>query len=191
MAEQTPYPTEEILRALAYPARWRAYQALRSFGDMTGLALSRILRISEQSTNAHLAELARINFVTAMEDPSVRRRQWRWHAIPGGVRIGAYDPEAPWAEAAMDWLRIAVRTQARMLEDWAEVAPTWPSEWLRASELYDYHFHMTSDELEVMTGEIATLMARWRERSRDPSRPGVQPVWVATNAFPYPTEYDE
>lgn len=185
--EKTPEPTAEILTALAVPTRWEAYQVLRSFGDMKARQLGTLMRISEASALEHVRELARIGFTEPITDATNPRVEV-WHAIPGGVRLGAYDPSAEWASVALAWLRVAVNAQADLLRRWPEVAFTWTAEWLAASEVYDYTMHMTVDELQQLADEFQELMGRWRQRTGDPSREGVQAVWIATNAFPYPRE---
>ncbi|NNG38449.1 winged helix-turn-helix transcriptional regulator [Flexivirga sp. ID2601S] len=188
MTAETPLPTAEILRTLAVPARWRAYEALRNFGSMRGRDVAKLVKVSEGSMLAHLRELERIGFVTSTGDASKSRAQV-WSAVAGGVRLMEYDRTEDYAVEADAWLKVRLEAQADVLQDWVTVAGNWPRDWQSAAEMYDSFLHLTRDELVELGNELHELMDRWHNAHSAPG-PGTKPVAVSTNAVPYPHSYD-
>lgn len=186
--DQTPEADRKTLAVLSDPFRYRAYECLRTLGDMKGRELASLVHVSEASILKHLRALQDIKFVSSDESIPARRRTW--HAVPGGVRVDQDDSEL--SDAVAGWLGVAIATQASILRDWIELAETWPEEWRLATEHYDYVLHLTPQELKELSADLHGVMRQWRQLSRAREdrgeTDGTEPVYVVTHAAPFPTE---
>lgn len=189
--DQTPEVTRQILMTLSDTFRWRAYECLRSLGDMKGREIAPLIHVSESSALRHLRALHSIGFVTFEGDSP---RQATWHAVPGGVRVPDDSTEREaLTDALAGWLGVTFSTQASILRDSMEESEHRSADWQEAIEHYDYVLHLTSDELFQLSKELRDVVTRWlvtsREREDKSQVPSeTEPVYVVTHATPFPRD---
>lgn len=192
-AENTPEPTSKILRVMANAFRARAYDTLLIFGDMTARRLAPLVRISEASLLQHMPAMAEVGFVRAV-NPDAGARQIIWHAVPGGVRLGDFTGAEEYADDARAWIRSTIEAESNVMQDWIDLAASWPEDWQRAVERYDYVLKaLTVDQLSELAGELNGLARRWFEvskRQEDTNRTDTRTVFLITHAVPWPVLYE-
>lgn len=200
-ARSTPKPpSADALRKLSVNVRWRAYEALRTFGPMTSRQLGKRVRVTDEHGNrvrvaegimaAHLREMESIGFVTSSGDPQ-RPRSLQWSAVRGGVDLDEFDRTESYARAASGWMKVFLASESDLAVDWVDAAPSWPKEWRTAAENADVIVRLSVDELREVAEEMRALMEKIKvlAKERPVDDPRYRAVVAITHAFPYPDEY--
>ncbi|MCV2395331.1 helix-turn-helix domain-containing protein [Actinotalea sp. M2MS4P-6] len=190
MADATPHPGPEALKAFTHPLRMAMFEYLRDHGSATATQLARAMDESTGQTSYHLRQLAKHGFVE--DDPEHaggRERWWR----PVGFQIGPddlADSETLGALTGMLGARFAIR--AAVLQRWLEHLPDEDEEWREAGMANEGSTQLTADELRAMSEELEAVMMRHFEdakRRRD-SGDGLERrrIRVHLDAFPIPPD---
>ena len=162
---------------------------------MKARELARLVHVSEAGMIQHLRELVSIHFVESLDPETTPFRYRAWSAVPGGVRLGDYAGTEDYTRQADDWLKVAILTQAKVLQDWVSVSDSWPSSWRTAVEQWD-HVMLSLDQTQLrqLSLELHNVVERWRKVSisQEVSKPSEgRPVYVVTHAIPYPMPYKD
>lgn len=175
------------MRALAHPTRLRLLGELRVGGPRTVGMLSDLTGEAVGSVSYHLGRLAAYGFVEeAPELARDRRERWFRAAHQRTVWEPLEALDDPERKAASDSLRRAIlRRYLDLLESYLDAEATLEPDWVRGSASSDAFFHLTSDELVELRGELEAVAARWEARS-DANRPGARGVTLIYHAFRRP-----
>jgi DNA-binding transcriptional ArsR family regulator len=166
------------MRALTHPIRLQILGRLRADGPATATALAARLGISVPLVSYHLRQLGETGFIE--EAPELardeRERPWRSsHDQTSWSTVEFLDtPERIAAQAA--FTREIVRAYAQDMERFLDEAPTWPPEWVDASEMSDYLLDLTPEELRHLRAELTEVIGRYRDRGRGEGREQVHAI---------------
>jgi DNA-binding transcriptional ArsR family regulator len=175
------------MRALANPLRLKLLGLLRRDGPHSVGELSTLADAAPGSVSYHLTTLQEFGFVE--EAPELardgRERWWRaahthTHYQPSEL---LKDPEA----AAAGRVMRQVFLQGHLAEQLAylDTEPALSGEWVRGATMGDTIAYLTPDELRELSDAVNALAEKW-ELSRDPSRPGAEPVRFIYSTFRQP-----
>lgn len=192
-SDRTPDPTSDALRVMGNAFRARAYDTLLIFGDMTARRLAPLVRVSEASLRQHLKAMSGVGFVRPV-NPESPVRQVVWHAVPGGVRLGTFTGTEEYANEARAWIKATIESESNVLQDWVDLAATWPAVWQNAVERYDYVLkNLTVNQLADLSADLRGVAEHWFNvsKSQEPSNSeDTRTVFLVTHAVPWPVLYE-
>lgn len=154
-----------VMRALAHPIRLRIIALLSELGPASVSALAGHTGETTASVSYHLSQLARFGLVEeAVEARTGRERPWR--AAHRGI---SWDWNQ--GENASALLRAAyLKERLRVIDEYVAAEQSLPSEWRSAAFFLDDIGHLTAAELDEVSGQIKTLLARYRRPGRAGAR---------------------
>jgi DNA-binding transcriptional ArsR family regulator len=166
------------MRALSHPIRLQLLGRLRADGPATATALASRLGISVPLVSYHLRQLGEYGFLEEAPDLARDGRERPWRASHDQTSWSTVEfldtPERIAAQAA--FTREIVRAYAQDMERFLDEAPTWPAEWVDASEMSDYLLDLTPKELLELRAELTEVVARYRGRGRGEGREQVHAI---------------
>lgn len=170
---------------MAHPMRLRILGMLRVDGPATVGMLAERTGEAAGSVSYHVSTLAKHGFVEPAPELARDRRERWWRAAH---QVTSWRNEEflgdPERHAASDALRRAVlEAYHRELVHALEAEATLEPEWVAASESSDGAAHLTLEEFQELSAELAALGERWWARGREP-REGTRAVRWITHAFP-------
>ena len=174
------------LRALAHPIRGALLAALRMDGPSTASRLGDRLGESSGSTSYHLRQLATFGFVEEVPGENTGRERW-WRAMHRSTR---WAPEAliddpAGREVVEEMTHRLVAQQRRMLAAHAAEREELDDAWRTAASLNDWSLRLSPAALRELTGELNTVLGRWRDEREEDGQPLVH---ILLDLFPL-TEY--
>lgn len=171
------------MRALAHPLRLRLLGLLRTDGPATATALGERLQVSPALASYHLRQLGAHGFIEAAPDLARdgKERWWRAsHQRTSWSTVEFLDsPERIQAEQSLG--REIVRAVAQRGMEWVGDSPSWPAEWVDASDMSDWFLELTPEEARELRDEIH---ARIEERVDRPRREGTERVMAVLQLYP-------
>jgi DNA-binding transcriptional ArsR family regulator len=174
-------PTQ--MRALAHPLRLQLLGQLRADGPATATTLSERAGVSVPLASYHLRQLAAHGFIEeAPELANDGRERW-WRASHERTNWSAVDwldtPERIAVETAFG--RAVVQRYHEVMQGWLDAAPSWPAEWIEASDMSDWLVEVTVEELKALHGELASVVERYAAK---PKHPGSRGIHAMVQLFP-------
>ena len=186
-SEERPEPRNltdaRTLRALAHPVRIALYEELAYGGAMTATELGKRIGETPTTCSFHLRQLAKYGFVEEAGGGKGRARPWRLTSL--GWNIPAADDRE--TQVAGDLvLRLSRERAFARYQRWQEEKARYPREWREAADDSDYFTYVTAEELTQVNKELHAVLARFRERLRDPAKrpPGALPVETLLLSYP-------
>jgi DNA-binding transcriptional ArsR family regulator len=177
------------LRVLAHPLRARLLARLRLDGPATATKLAEALGTNTGATSYHLRQLADAGLV--LEEPGAghgRQRWWRPAHDMSTWRRGTYAGDDN-ATAAVDWLNtFALNVLVDQVEAWHRAEPSEPPQWREATDLSDYALNLTAPRLRDLTGELESVIERYRQAAADADDPEARKVLIYVYAVPHLAE---
>lgn len=171
------------MRALAHPLRLRLLGLLRTDGPATATGLAEHLEISPALASYHLRQLASHGFIEEAPDLAEDGKQRWWRAAHQRTSWSTVEfldtPERLAAEQALG--REAANAHASRAAEWVSDAPSWPTEWVDASDMSDWILLLTAEELKEMRDELKATIEWWAAR---PSRVGAEMVQAIVHLLP-------
>ena len=175
-----------MMRALAHQARITIWSHLGLRGPATATQCAEIAGLSPSACSYHLRTLARYGFVE--EDLASaadgRERPWRARLLAFSM---SDNPDAPAATQVANRLlvenlrkaaeEIRVRYLARKSE--------YPADWQAAAGEMFSVAHVTPKELDKLRAEVQDVMARYLRLDPAERPPGVLPVLITLDLFPW------
>ncbi len=166
------------MRALTHPIRLQILGRLRADGPATATTLAAHLALSVPLVSYHLRQLGEYGFIEEAPDLARDGRERPWRASHDQTSWSTVEfldtPERIAAQAA--FTREIVRAYAEDMERWLDEAPTWPAEWVDASEMSDYLLDLTPEELRELRAELTEVVVRYRGRGRGEGREQVHGI---------------
>jgi DNA-binding transcriptional ArsR family regulator len=185
--EERPEPRNltdaRTLRALAHPVRIALYEELAFGGAMTATELGERIGETPTTCSFHLRQLAKYGFVEEAGGGKGRARPWRLTSLGWNIPA-AHDPEAQIAGDLV--LRLSRERAFGRYQRWQETKAGYPGEWRAAADDSEYVTYVTAEELTQVNKELHAVLARFRERLKDPARrpPGALPVETLLLSYP-------
>ena len=186
-SEERPEPRNltdaRTLRALAHPVRIALYEELAYGGAMTATELGKRIGETPTTCSFHLRQLAKYGFVEEAGGGKGRARPWRLTSL--GWNIPAADDRE--TQVAGDLvLRLSRERAFARYQRWQETKAGYPREWREAADDSEYVTYVTAEELTQVKKELHAVLARFRERLRDPAKrpPGALPVETLLLSYP-------
>jgi DNA-binding transcriptional ArsR family regulator len=186
-SEELPEPRKltdaRTLRALAHPVRIALYEELAYGGAMTATELGKRIGETPTTCSFHLRQLAKYGFVEEAGGGKGRARPWRLTSL--GWNIPAADDRE--TQVAGDLvLRLSRERAFARYQRWQETKAGYPREWREAADDSEYLSYVTAEELTQVKKELHAVLARFRERLRDPAKrpPGALPVETLLLSYP-------
>jgi hypothetical protein len=182
--DPVPLSDPKAMRAIAHPVRMALIELLAVVGTVTATQASEALGESPANCAFHLRTLAKYGFVK--EAGGGRGRERPWTAAQPVIRISSTrqtDPQAAlaadalgqvWLDRLLDRVRRVFGRKAR-LPGWEDA-----TEWSRTGLL------LTPEEAMRVTREVRAILARYKDRERDPSRRPAGALPVECVYFMYP-----
>jgi len=172
-----------MLRALAHPVRIALYEELAFGGAMTATELGERIGETPTTCSFHLRQLAKYGFVEEAGGGKGRARPWRLTSLGWNIPA-AHDPEAQVAGDLV--LRLSRERAFARYQRWQETKAGYPGEWREAADDSEYVTYVTAEELTQVNKELHAVLARFRERLKDPARrpPGALPVETLLLSYP-------
>ncbi|MCQ4211244.1 ArsR/SmtB family transcription factor [Streptomyces longispororuber] len=166
------------LRVLAHPVRLALLNQLRRQGPATARQLARQFDLDSGAASYHLRKLAQGGLIEEDTGRGNRRDRW-WRALHAGSQHDPAESGGPEGRAYSRAVALAAAENLRRAA--TQIVPVIADEWFAVSTFSDFTVHVTPDELAVLKGELAAVVARYRER---PAADGSAPVIVQFQAFP-------
>jgi hypothetical protein len=149
-------------------------------GQLTATRASELTGENTANCSFHLRQLAKRGFIEPADPADARERPWR--RSTAGVRIPATtDPRLLAASATVGAL-VVERAAADAVQFLGEREHDEVG-WQEASLVTIETLHLSRDELEELSREIAAVIER-RESARSKRGGGTRPVRVAAMSFP-------
>ncbi|MCI1936347.1 MAG: winged helix-turn-helix domain-containing protein [Bifidobacteriaceae bacterium] len=170
--EVTEISDDRALRAMSSPTRLRILGLLRIEGAKTVGDISARTGDAPGSVSYHLSELEAAGLVEkAGVVDGDKRKSW-WKARDAATRpISPTEPASPaQAEAADLFRRMAAVTYERTYERYLDALHTMDPAWADASMSEDQVLSLTPTELQEMTQELDSVVARWVRRQTESVR---------------------
>ena len=192
--EERPKPRNltdaRTLRALAHPVRIALYEELAFGGAMTATELGERIGETPTTCSFHLRQLAKYGFVEEAGGGKGRARPWRLTSLGWNIPA-AHDPEAQIAGDLV--LRLSRERAFARYQRWQETKAGYPGEWREAADESEYVTYVTAEELTQVNKELHAVLARFRERLKDPARrpPGALPVETLLLSYPIEPPLDD
>lgn len=163
-----PLHDPQVLRAISHPVRNRILDELSARGSLRAADIAAALDVPANQASFHLRQLAKYGLVE--EDPAAARdrrdRVWKV-AHEGGLTITFTDVEAEPGGAA------AARVFRRNATGWGQyvVGQAYQGEREEGTHrsVTDSALLLTKDEARELADELAAVLDRWSERTRDDS----------------------
>ncbi|MGH3661358.1 MAG: helix-turn-helix domain-containing protein [Micromonosporaceae bacterium] len=188
--DQARLSDAKTLRALSHPVRLALMEVLVTSGPLTATEAGELIGESPTTCSFHLRQLAKYGFVEEAGGGRGRQRPWRRTHLGWSVDK-QHNPQFELASQALD--RVLLERYWQRVSRWVETFPSYPQKWKEASDLSQYGFFLTAEELAELTADYHEVMRRhferFKERYNDPSKrpPGARAVEVLT--FAYPAEF--
>jgi DNA-binding transcriptional ArsR family regulator len=171
------------MRAMAHPLRLRLLGLLRSDGPATATVLAKRLAVSPALASYHLRQLAAHGFIEEAPDLGRDGKQRWWRASHERTSWSTVEfldtPERVAAEQALG--REIAHAHASRAAEWVTDAPSWPTEWVDASNMSDWLLELTAEELKEMSEELEATIEWWAAR---PRREGSEMVQAIVHLLP-------
>jgi predicted ArsR family transcriptional regulator len=184
------HPTVELagaaLRALSHPMRNRMLGLLRMYGPATATTLANRLGVNTGATSYHLRQLAEAGLVLEDDSRGNARDRW-WKAAHMGTSFdtGALLESEP--ELTMGFLHGVGQVYAENMFRAIDELQTQSPEWVEASLISDYAFHLSPAGLKSMVAEIQAVFEKYSSDLTQPLPDGAEQVSVQIQAFPRET----
>jgi predicted ArsR family transcriptional regulator len=185
--QHTEHQTVELggaaLRALSHPMRNRMLGLLRMHGPATATTLANRLGVNTGATSYHLRQLAEAGLVLEDDSRGNARDRW-WKAAHMGTSFdtGALLESEP--ELTMGFLHGIGQLYAENLFRAIDELQTQSPEWVEASLISDYAFHLNPAGLKAMVAEIQAVFEKYSTDLTQPLPEGTEQVSVQIQAFP-------
>lgn len=177
----------ELVRALAHPMRNRILGLLRVYGPQTATTLAGRLGVNTGATSYHLRQLADAGLVVEDDGRGNARDRW-WKSAHQGTEFNAAELLDQEPELALGFLHGVGQTYAENIFGFIDAMQTMPEDWRDASMLSDYFFHLRSDQLAAMMGEVMAVLEKYKTSDLTAPLPeGAEQVTVQIQAFPRET----
>jgi DNA-binding transcriptional ArsR family regulator len=171
------------LRAMAHPLRLRLLGHLRTDGPSTATGLAERLEVSPALASYHLRQLAAHGFIEEAPDLAEDGKQRWWRAAHERTSWSTVEfldtPERVAAEQALG--HEVANAHASRAAEWVLDAPSWPTEWVGASDMSDWILELTAEELKELRDELAATIDWWAAR---PHREGAELVQAIVHLLP-------
>lgn len=171
------------MRAITHPVRLALLEALGLEGPLTATEASEVIGESPTTCSFHFRQLAKYGFVEEAGGGKGRARPWRLTSLGWNIPA-AHDPEAQIAGDLV--LRLSRERAFGRYQRWQETKADYPGEWREAADDSEYVTYVTAEELTQVNKELHAVLARFRERLKDPARrpPGALPVETLLLSYP-------
>jgi DNA-binding transcriptional ArsR family regulator len=173
------------MRALAHPLRVALLEAMRRDGEITATRAAELLDESPGNMSWHLQTLARYGLVEETGQGRGRSRPWRLAGESHIFDTGMSDPEVAAAGEGLE--RTYAGRSYEQLREWWSRRFAYPTQWRRASFMFNSVTYLTAEELAELSEEIHAIYTRYRDRADKEQRPaGALPVHLYANGHPLP-----
>lgn len=183
--------TQDELKALAHPLRFRLLELLRD-APATASALGRAVGESSGTTSYHLRKLAAAGLIEDAPDVGDGRDRW-WRARPVGWSLDRELTDDPRTAArAGVVLDEALTAQFERLRQWRDTNDRWPAAWRDATVLSTNRLALNAEEMAELGEALLAVVERFRDR--DPAVEGRARVVAQVDLFPLgdpPADPDE
>ncbi|MEV8375008.1 helix-turn-helix domain-containing protein [Kribbella sp. NPDC056861] len=184
------HPTVQLrgaaLRALSHPMRNRMLGLLRLYGPATATTLAARLGVNTGATSYHLRQLADAGLVEEDDERGNARDRW-WKAAHLGTSFDTAELLESEPELTMGFLHGVGQVYAESMFRAIDELQTQSPEWVDASLLSDYLFHLRPAELKSMLTEIQAVFDKYSSDLTQPLPDGAEQVSVQIQAFPRET----
>ena len=177
------------LRALTHPVRLALIGKLVVHGPLTAAAASELIGEPPSTCSFHFRQLAKYGVVEEAGGGKGRAKPWRM-TTTGFSITAAEDPESRIAEDALH--RMVREQQIEGYRTWLNTRASYPQRWRDAGDDSAYVFHLTVEELEQLTRDLAAiLMPLFEKRMADPTKRPAGSVPVQLLLLSHPTAYPQ
>lgn len=158
MADASPRPGPEALKAFVHPLRIAMFEYLVDHGPATATQLAQATGESTGQTSYHLRQLAKHGFVEDDPEHAGGRERW-WRPVGFTLEADDFaDDAVRGALVGMVTARDALRGE--QVRRWLERMPTEAPEWRGVAMNIDGRALMTAEELDAMSTELGEVLDR-------------------------------
>jgi DNA-binding transcriptional ArsR family regulator len=171
------------MRALAHPLRLKLLGLLRTEGPATATTLGEEVGETPALVSYHLRSLATRGFIHEAPELARDGRERWWRASHPGMTwsVAPFLDTPERSAAALGLLSEIAERYAEAARRWLAEAPSWPEEWVVASEMSDWLLELTPDQTEHLRTELIDVIERYEAL---PADEGAEPVKTILQMLP-------
>jgi len=168
--QPTSITDPRALRAMAHPVRLRILEELETRRSARAADIAKALDIPANQASFHLRQLAKYDFVEEAPEEARDGRDRVWRVVHGVLQIDAPALlETSAGRAALATLKRSMAEQIQLMlersarrrpgDDTGHFSESWST------------LRLTDEEARTLRDELADVVERWTERSRDSTDP--------------------